>query len=78
MVPSYRLSLMRDGIEARALLEVLEAGRDDAGNELEVDADKLKQAQEELEKLWADNTVQWYISYGAYEKAGKLLRMSVQ
>ena len=73
IVPSYRLSLIRDGIQARALLEVLSAGKDDMNQILRVDQEKLNLAQAELNKMWADNPVQWYVSYGAYRKFSDLL-----
>jgi hypothetical protein len=73
IIPSYRLILMRDGIQNRALLEVLERGRDDAGNALGVEQAKLAAAREQLERLWAPNPVQWYLSYDAYRAATRLL-----
>ena len=62
IIPSYRLALMRDGIQLRALLAVAEAGRDDAGNPLAVDAAALAEAKAQLERLWGPNPVQWYLS----------------
>ena len=78
MIPSYRLTLMRDGIQMRALMDVLTKGQDDAGKKLVVNKDKLQQAENELKRLWADNPVQWYISYSAYRKAGKLLYQAME
>lgn len=73
IIPSYRLALMRDGIQMRALLEVLEAGEDDAGRALDVDQTKVAAARKHLEKLWADNPVQWYLGYHDYREAQRLL-----
>jgi len=72
IIPSYRLYLMRDGIEEFALFEVLEQGRDDAGDAVNVDQDELSAARKKLEKLWI-NPTQWYISYDAYYKAKRSL-----
>ena len=73
VIPSYRLALIRDGIQLRALLEVLEAGRDDAGQSVRVDSEKLAQAKAHLQRLWAGNPVQWYLSYHAFRQARQLL-----
>ena len=78
IVPSYRLGLMRDGIELRALLEVLTHGQDDAGAMLDVDKEKLKQAEGELSRLFADNPVQWYLSYASLRKAREHLYDAVR
>jgi hypothetical protein len=78
IIPSYRLALMRDGIQRRALLDVLEKGRDDAGQTLHVNQSKLKAAHEHLRRLWADNPVQWYLGYHDYRVAGRLLFESVE
>ena len=64
---------MRDGIEDFTLLEILSAGKDDAGNRLKVNRQKLEQIEKELKRMWADNPVQWYISYGSYRKAKQLM-----
>ena len=64
---------MRDGIQLRALLEVLETGRDDLGNPIEVDSEKLAAAREKLAELWPENPVQWYLSYPGYGEVRKLL-----
>jgi len=60
---------MRDGIELHALLDVLERGTDDAGNGLPVDDDTLQTLRQNFEPLWADNPVQWYLSYHQYRTA---------
>ncbi len=60
IIPSYRLTLMRDGIQYRALIETLRAN---------LDEEKLKTIESWLSSLWADNPVQWYLSYGPYRKA---------
>ncbi|HEX7009447.1 MAG TPA: hypothetical protein VF184_05665, partial [Phycisphaeraceae bacterium] len=78
IIPSYRLALMRDGIQMRALLEVLEAGRDDAGRSLAVDRDKLDHAREQLDRLFAPNPVQWYISHAALRQARVDLHGAIQ
>ena len=78
VTPSYRLSLMRDGVQARALLEVLSDGKDDQGQDLSVNETKLNQAKAELEKLWTGNPVQWYISYGSYRKFSDLLFEAIE
>ena len=78
IVPSYRLALMRDGIQLHGLLEVLSRGVDDSGKKIKVNKQKLAEAEAELSRLWADNTVQWYISYGSYRRAMELLYQSVE
>jgi len=60
VIPSYRLTLMRDGIQMRALIETLQANMDEQ---------KLKTVESLLSTLWADNPVQWYLSYDSYYKA---------
>ena len=60
---------MRDGIQDLALMEVLEAGRDDSGNELQVDREIVRQSRTQFDRLWADNPVQWYISCETYVSA---------
>lgn len=69
VIPSYRLTLLREGIQLRALLEALAAARDDEGAALQVDFDRLRQVEQRLSLLNADNPVQWYLSYGAYQDA---------
>jgi len=66
VIPSYRLALMRDGIQQRALVEALRAGRDDAGAPLRVDAERLERVEAHLATLWADNPVQWHLDYSTY------------
>jgi hypothetical protein len=78
ITPSYRLSLIRDGVQARALLEALTAGKDDTGQTVKVNQTKLNQAQKQLDKLWANNPVQWYISYGAYKNFHDLLWEAIE
>jgi len=73
IIPSYRLILMRDGIQDRALLEALETGQDDLGVPIEVNAAKLGLVREHLARLWADNPVQWYLSYHSYRAARALM-----
>jgi hypothetical protein len=73
IVPSYRLDLMREGIELRAFLEVLEKGVDDNGEPVAVDPIRLAEARKELNRLWYDNPVQWQVSYGGYRRARELL-----
>lgn len=73
IIPSYRLTLMRDGIQERALLEVLRAGRDDEGNVFDVDKQSLQQAEVHLKKLWPNNPVQWYLDYSDYHTARQML-----
>jgi hypothetical protein len=73
VIPSFRLTLMRDGIQQRALLEVLQAGVDDAGQSLQVNANRLDEVQANLNTLWPDNPVQWYLSYAPYSKAKQQL-----
>jgi hypothetical protein len=73
VIPSFRLTLMRDGIQERSLLEVLQAGRDDGGKELKVNKQRLAEAQTELDSLWPDNPVQWYLGYDAHAKARRVL-----
>ena len=72
-MPSYRLALMRDGIEDFALLDVLHSGKDDSGKKLNVNRQKLAEAEKVLQRMWAQNPVQWYISYSSYRNARKLL-----
>lgn len=78
IIPSYRLALMRDGIELRALIEVLEAEKDDAGNPVKVDRAKLDEAKAELDRLWYVEPVQWSVSYGGYRKVLDLLHESMK
>jgi hypothetical protein len=78
VIPSYRLALIRDGIQSRALLEVLNAGKDDLGKSIKVNQAKLEHAKIQIEKLWAPNPVQWYISYGAYKEFQTLLFDSIE
>jgi hypothetical protein len=73
VIPSWRLALMRDGIQDRALLEVLLAGEDDVGRPLNVDTEALDAARDELSELWAGNPVNWYVDYGSYRRARELL-----
>lgn len=73
IIPSYRLDLLRDGIQHRALLEALQAGRDDSGAAITVDKNKLAQIQQRLNALWASNTSQWYLSYRDYIEARRQL-----
>jgi hypothetical protein len=76
IIPSYRLSLMRDGIQTRALLEVLNRGVDDAGNPISVHEKSLRAAREAMSSLWQINPVQWHLSYGNFRKANELLLQS--
>ncbi|MBL4700971.1 MAG: DUF4091 domain-containing protein [Phycisphaeraceae bacterium] len=62
VIPSYRLTLMRDGIQDRAVLENLE---------LVLNPKQLQEIESNLKKMWLDNPVQWYIDYNAYRKARK-------
>ena len=78
VIPSYRLALMRDGIQLRGLLEVLSRGIDDSGKKLKVNKRKLAEAEAELSRLWADNPVQWYLSYASYQRARDLLYEAVE
>ncbi|MHB9071675.1 MAG: glycoside hydrolase domain-containing protein [Sedimentisphaerales bacterium] len=78
VTPSYRLALIRDGIQLRALLEVLSAGVDDEGKPIKVNQAKLDIAKNKLETLWASNPVQWYISYGAYKTFSNLLFEAIE
>ena len=73
IIPSYRLALMRDGIELKALLDVIEAGKDDDGQPLCIDHTKLDNAKALLQELWAPNPVQWYLSYHHYRRAREQL-----
>lgn len=73
VIPSFRLTLMRDGIQQRALLEVLRAGQDDASQTLHVDATRLQEAEQLLDQLWPGNPVQWYLGYQPYRSARSLL-----
>ena len=59
--------------QVRALLEVLEARRDDAGEPVRVDAGRLAQAKACLQRLWPGNPVQWYLSYHTFRQAEALL-----
>jgi hypothetical protein len=78
VIPSYRLALIRDGIQLRALLEVLDAGIDDEGATIKVNKTKLDNAKCQIEKLWADNPVQWYISYDVYKNFSNLLFEAIE
>jgi hypothetical protein len=73
VIPSFRLTLMRDGIQERALLEVLQAGRDDDGKQVQVDNQRLSKAEDKLKSLWPGNPVQWYLSYDAHANARSIL-----
>lgn len=66
IIPSWRLGLLRDGIQAVALLDIARKGTDDAGNPVVVQAEKLKQAEETLAGMLADNPVQWHPSAQAF------------
>jgi hypothetical protein len=78
IIPSYRLTLYRDGVQVRSLLEVMRAGRDDAGRSFSVDGDELAHVQAQLAKLWPNNPVQWYLDYSDYYHARRTLyRMAV-
>ena len=73
IVPSYRLSLMRDGIQALALLKVMQRGIDDNGNKFFVNASLLKEAEDGFAAMCAQNPVQWYPSIPAYQTAVRSL-----
>ena len=73
IIPSYRLALMRDGIQLHGLFEVLSKGVDDKGRVLKINKEMLVKAEQELARLWTDNTVQWYVSYESYRLAKRLL-----
>lgn len=59
VIPSYRLTLMRDGIQTYALLDTL---RERAGDE-NIDA-----IDATMKPLWADTPTQWYLSYQPYRE----------
>jgi hypothetical protein len=73
IIPSYRLSLIRDGIRDYALLDVLNKGVDDAGNPVKPNAAKIAAAEAKLKTLWAGNTVQWYLSYENFREFSEAL-----
>lgn len=73
VVPSFRLALIRDGIQHRALLDVLRAGVDDAGRRFAINPDALAAIESDLRTLWADNPVQWYLSYPVFRDARRKL-----
>ena len=68
---------MRDGIQLRALLEVAETGRDDTGQAVRVNKAQVNHARGLFEQLWADNPVQWHLSYDTYRRAVNLLHEAV-
>src|SRR5262249_36777623 len=78
VVPSYRLRLMRDGIQDYALLDLLSAGKDDAGKSIDVDAARLAEAEAQFKKLWTNYSVQWYTSPATYRKGRELLHSAVR
>jgi len=73
VIPSYRLTLMRDGIRLRALLDVLAAGYDDAGEAVAVDRERLTEVERRLDALWAENPVQWRLNYHDFAAARRTL-----
>ena len=66
VIPSYRLYLMRDGLQDVAWQKVLARGVDDAGQKLAVNEPAYQRALQRLKLLWADNPVQWYLGYDAH------------
>ena len=66
VIPSYRMILMREGIQLKALLDVLEAGWDDAGQRVVVNSQKLSEAKSHLRRFWTEHPVQWYVSRPLY------------
>lgn len=64
VIPSYRLTLMRDGIQLHALIDVL---RDKLDRE-EIDAIEVT-----VRPLWADNPTQWYLNYQLYREGRRQL-----
>jgi|GEM_PF-4105193 len=73
IIRSYRLAQMREGMQLRAIHDVLARGRDDAGKALSVDRVTLGKLDEAWERLWTDNPVQWRLSYHDYRAARDLL-----
>jgi hypothetical protein len=73
IIPSFRLTLMRDGIELRALLDVLENSHDDAGMSLTVDKEGIDAVNQGFADLCGPNPVQWYLSYNDYREARQRL-----
>ncbi len=73
VIPSYRLTLLRDGIQERALLSALQTGRDDVGSVLKANAQRLGRVEINLAALWSDNPVQWHLDYTHYREARRLL-----
>jgi len=66
VIPSYRLALMRDGIQLHALLDVIERGTDDMNQTVTTDPRALETVKQHLATLWADNPVQWYLDYDTH------------
>lgn len=60
IIPSYRLNLMRDGIQTYALIDTL---REKVGDE------KVDAIAQTMSPLWADNPTQWYLSYTPYRES---------
>jgi hypothetical protein len=73
IIPSFRLTLMRDGIELRALLDVLQKGRDDAGKVLPDNEEGVSAVNQSFADMCGPNTVQWYLSYHDYQEARQKL-----
>lgn len=67
VIPSYRLALLREGIQDRAVLEILKKGEDDAGRKLNVSKKEVEKLRQELARLWI-NPVQWYVSRPLYNQ----------
>ena len=67
VIPSYRLALLREGIQNRAVLEILKKGEDDAGRKLNVSKKEVEKLRQELARLWI-NPVQWYVSRPLYNQ----------
>ncbi len=78
VIPSYRLYLMRDGLQNVAWQKVLDRGVDDGGQELTVDREAYDGAVQKLNLLWTTNPVQWYLGYAAYDSAMELMRGSLK
>jgi hypothetical protein len=65
LTPSYRLALLRDGLQDNALWRIVQAGSDDAGQNVRVEPSLRDQLAEQLNATFI-NPVQWRVSRPHY------------
>ena len=77
LTPSYRLALLRDGLQDNALWRIVQAGVDDAGKPVRVADDVRRRLASQLASTWI-NPTQWRVSRPHYQAWRSALYQSVQ